>query len=225
MDPATGTKYLYFTAANRDNLIIGMEMDNWLKPRWETMTIVICTQYYTVEDWKNDVTSGTDCEDPDSRVNEGPAVVYHDGKYYMTLSVNSYEDSSYSVLQAVGDSPLGPFRKLREEENGRFLSGNTEGSKEVSGTGHHSFVTVGDKLYVIYHRHNSVAVGGGNRNVAVDEVKWVTIKNIYGQDMDVFQSQTIYAKQTSSHLQQLAVHGCLQIHQKVQLPMPYYIHW
>lgn len=185
VDPATGTKYMYFVVNGYENHIIGMEMENWLKPKWDTMTIVVHAQYYTIEDWENNENRGTIYESGGNQVNEGPAVVYHNGKYYMTISVGNYSDNSYSLVQAVGDSPLGPFRKLSEEENGQFLSGSTTGSKEVSGSGHHSFVTVGEQLYVIYHRHNDVQAGGGNRNIAVDEVNWITITDIYGEEMDV----------------------------------------
>ena len=40
-----------------------------------------------------------------SGINEGPCVVYHNGKYYLTISINGYRDKSYSVIQAVSDSP------------------------------------------------------------------------------------------------------------------------
>lgn len=185
VDPNTDTKYMYFVVNGYENHIIGVEMENWLKPKWETMTIVVHAQYYTVEDWQNDVNRGTIYESGGNQVNEGPAVIYHDNKYYMTISVGNYSDNSYSLVQAVGDTPLGPFRKLSEEENGQFLSGELLGSMEVSGSGHHSFVTVGDQLYVVYHRHNDVQAGGGNRNVAVDEVRWVTVTDIYGEQMEV----------------------------------------
>ena len=38
---------------------------------------------------------------------------------------------------------------------------------------------------MIYHRHNDPIVGGGARNPAVDEIKWVTIKDKDGNDLDV----------------------------------------
>ena len=59
-------------------------------------------------------------------------------KYYLTYSVNGFADSTYSVAQAIGDSPTGPFRKLKESENGLILNGDNGENKKVSGTGHHS---------------------------------------------------------------------------------------
>jgi hypothetical protein len=88
----------------------------------------------------------------------------------------------------VADNICGPYRKLTEEEGGVLMSGNTSGSMEVSGTGHHSFITVGGKLYMIYHRHNDVVAAGSARNPAIDEIKWITIKDKDGNDLDVMYS-------------------------------------
>jgi hypothetical protein len=41
---------------------------------------------------------------------------------------------------------------------------------------------------MIYHRHNDTVVGGGARNPAVDEMKWITIKDKDGNDLDVLYS-------------------------------------
>ena len=80
---------------------------------------------------------------------------------------------------------LGPYRKLNEAEGGLLLSGGVAGSQEISGTGHHTFVTLGDKLYVIYHRHNNYTAAGTDRNHAIDEIKWITVKDKDGNDLEV----------------------------------------
>ena len=38
---------------------------------------------------------------------------------------------------------------------------------------------------MVYHRHNDTVVGGGPRNPAVDEMKWITVKDKFGNDLDV----------------------------------------
>ena len=81
----------------------------------------------------------------------------HNGKYYLSFSVNSYGTSDYQIGQAVADSPLGPFRKLTEEEGGLLLSALAVESQPAgeastqapSGTGHNSFVTAGNQTYII----------------------------------------------------------------------------
>ena len=44
-------------------------------------------------------------------VNEGPFVLKHDGKYYLTYSANSYESKLYGIGYAVSDSVTGPWEK------------------------------------------------------------------------------------------------------------------
>jgi hypothetical protein len=71
------------------------------------------------------------------------------------------------------------------EEGGILMSGELSGSQDITGTGHHSFVQAGDQLLMIYHRHNDPIVGGGARNPAIDEIKWITIVDKYGNDLEV----------------------------------------
>lgn len=184
-----GTKYLFWVDSRGSDRLVGVKMDNWLKPDWSTATALTYHTYYTVEDWKaaqaGQTVQNVTYELANVSINEGPQVVKHNGKYYMTFSVNAYTDSSYQVAQAVSDNVLGPYRKLTEDEGGIVISGGTAGSQEVSGTGHHSFVTIGDKMYIVYHRHDDFVAAGALRNAAIDEVKWITIKDKDGKDLDV----------------------------------------
>ena len=195
-----GDKYLFWVdslshngieTTRSSNRICVVKMENWLKPDWNTATVLMCHKYYTVEDWMA-AQSGQSVEtvpyEPKNRINEGPFVIKHNDKYYLTFSVGSYADSSYQVAQAVSDNIMGPYRKLTEAEGGVLMSGNTSGSQEISGTGHHSFITVGGKMYMIYHRHNDAITAGSARNPAIDEVKWIKIKDKDGNDLDVLYS-------------------------------------
>lgn len=186
-DEATGKKYhkkyLYFKAEGFGcNISVGVEMENWLKPKWETAKYLTASDYYTVEDWQAGTDRGVSYE-YNAVCNEGQCMLYHDGKYYLTFSVNDYSTNAYQVGMAVSDSPLGTFRKLRESEGGLLLCSMTTESNSVSGAGHHSFVTAGNQLYIAYHRHKNYAVGGPARYTAIDEIKWITVKDINGQDM------------------------------------------
>jgi hypothetical protein len=40
----------------------------------------------------------------------------------------------------------------------------------MSGTGHHSFFTAGDELFIAYHAHTDRVYGDSQRAVAVDRV-------------------------------------------------------
>ena len=184
-----GTKYLFWVDCRGSDRLVGVKMDNWLKPDWSTATALTYHTYYTVDDWKAEKQGQTvekvTYELTNVSINEGPQVIKHNDKYYLTFSVNSYNDSSYQVAQAVSDNVLGPYRKLTEEEGGIVISGGTAGSQEISGTGHHTMLEVGGKLYIVYHRHDDFVVAGHKRNAAIDEVKWITIKDKDGNNLDV----------------------------------------
>lgn len=192
VDPVSKNKYLYFkteTVGYQWNINIVVQMEDWLTPMWETAEYVTVNGFKTVEDWRNQENRGVSYEQSGQVCNEGAHVIYHenalDGKglYYFTFSVNDYGTSSYQVGMAVSESPTGPFRKLEESEGGLLLCSSSTMSRTISGAGHHSFVTAGDQTYIVYHRHKDYTVGGANRYTAVDELQWITVKDINGKDM------------------------------------------
>lgn len=189
VDPVTKKKYLYFKTEDTGwNINVVVEMKDWLTPVWSTAEYVTASDFYTIDDWKKGVNKGVSYET--TYCNEGPFVLYHKDKngkdkYFFTYSVNDYSSSDYQVGMAVADSPLGPFRKLTEEEGGLVLCSSTTDSVSVSGAGHHSFVTLGDQLFIAYHRHRDFLVGGSDRYTAVDEVKFITVTDINGDELEV----------------------------------------
>lgn len=187
-----GTKYLFWCDSTGTDRVCVVKMDNWLKPDWSTATVLLYYSFYTVDDWKASLTGQSTefvpYEHKESSINEGPSIVKHNGKYYMTFSLGRYADNSYQVGQAVADNIYGPYRKLTEAEGGLLMSGGVAGSQEISGTGHHAFVTIGEQLFMVYHRHNDIVVGGGARNPAIDEIKWITVKDKDGNDLEVMYS-------------------------------------
>lgn len=179
VDSATGDKYLYFnTSVN--SYIMGMEMNSWTDPKYDTLTIITKPGYSTPSAAEKDVPN-----EMNTSVNEAAWITEYGGKYYLTYSTNSYKDKTYQVCQAVADKPLGEFRKLTEAEGGILLSADSALRDDVSGTGHSSIVHVGEQDYIIYHAHNSIAEGGSSRHVAVDEIEWITVKDAQGNDLDV----------------------------------------
>ena len=184
-----GDKYLFWVKSGGPDRIAVVKMENWLKPDWSTAKLLVAHGFYTIEDFFASLDGKTVEQVPyellGTSINEGPAVLEHNGKYYLTFSVGAYSDNSYQVVQAVSDNLTGPYRKLTLEEGGILMSGELSGSQDITGTGHHSFVQAGDQLLMIYHRHNDPIVGGGARNPAIDEIKWITIVDKYGNDLDV----------------------------------------
>ncbi len=190
VDPVTKKKYLIFNHERQPSPILIMEMENWLKPLPETTKVIARCGYYTVEDYekaqKGEAVETSDFEMRTNKVNEGPCMYYNaeNKKYYLTYSVNGFMDPTYAVAQAVSDSPTEGFRKLTQAENGLILSADDGGNKLASGTGHHCFFHIGEKLYIYYHKH-TVPYADEGRYTAVDEVKFVTIKDQNGEDLDV----------------------------------------
>ena len=83
------------------------------------------------------------------RVTEGPFVLKHGGKYYLTYSANGYLSHDYAVGYAVADHPKGPYRKAAENPILRRPAGWV-------GSGHHSFFRDADgRLRIVFHVHAS----------------------------------------------------------------------
>ena len=101
----------------------------------------------------------------DYRWNEGPAVVCHEGKYYLFYSANYYAGKEYSIGVATADHPLGPYTK--QENNPILTYVETEENVIVSGPGHNSFFTVGDELFTSYHTHTYPQAPSGNRQLNI----------------------------------------------------------
>ena len=82
---------------------------------------------------------------------EGPFVLKHGGRYYLTYSANDYQDPNYSVGLAIAEKPLGPYVKYAKNPI-------LKRSETVVGTGHHSFTTAKDEktLLCVYHCHKSL---------------------------------------------------------------------
>lgn len=107
----------------------------------------------------------TSCGSGEYGVNEGPYMLKHNGKYYLTYSVDGYTSKNYRVMLSASDSPLGKF-----ESRGAIL----ERAGGIVGTGHHSFAYSpdGSELFIVYHCHYS-ATRIHERKLCIDRCKFV----------------------------------------------------
>ena len=79
------------------------------------------------------------------RWNEGSFIFRHEDKFIITYSGNFFVGPDYAVGYAVGESPLGPFKKA--EENPIL-----ERYGEVTGTGHSCMLHSPEgELLICYH--------------------------------------------------------------------------
>lgn len=132
-----GTVYIYYVRLQGGNLIYMSKMNEDLSGFDEENERFL---FRASEEWEL-----KDCE-----VVEGPFVLKHNGKYYLTYSANHTRCEDYAIGYAVSDSPFGPFVKYE----GNPILHKTD---EVNGTGHHSFTQSldGKELVCVYHRHCS----------------------------------------------------------------------
>jgi beta-xylosidase len=77
---------------------------------------------------------------------EGPFMFYRDKKYYFMWSEGGWTGPDYSVAYAIGDTPLGPFKRV-----GKILQ---QDPRIATGAGHHSVINVPgtNEWYIVYHR-------------------------------------------------------------------------
>ncbi len=176
IDPVTGDKYLFFSyydSYSVGSAIYGVKMFDWYTPDYTTLTPLTYPGYDTVE---HGITSafGDGIRLREGGVNEGPFMIYHGGKYYLTFSIFGYTDSNYRVVQAVADSPLGAFRKISDEDGGLVVSTDVANWAHIVSAGHHSFVNIGDDLFIAYHTFRNRNDISGGRALALDKVIWTT---------------------------------------------------
>lgn len=159
-----GKMYLYFVRDCSENVIDGVHTSEIYCARlsadlrsFETEPVKIVSPCLG---WETE-------HSPDWRWNEGPALLKHDGKYYLNFSVNCYDSPDYCIGCAVAASPFGPFEKYAEP----VLKGR-EG--DFSGPGHNSFFRVDGKLLTAFHIHSDPHRPSGDRRMCIAEAGFGT---------------------------------------------------
>lgn len=90
--------------------------------------------------------------------NEGPSVVKHGDKYYLTYSCNCFDSRDYSVGFATAGDPLGPYTKFEGNPILKYIDG------EISGPGHNSFfLDKSGRLMTAFHIHTDYDRPSGDR--------------------------------------------------------------
>ena len=110
---------------------------------------------------------------------EGPLMFKRKGKYYFMWSEGGWTGPDYRVAYAIGDSPLGPFKRMAT-----ILK---QDPTIATGAGHHSVINIPgtDDWYIVYHRRPLTEKDGNHRVVCIDkmhfnakgEIKEVIITN------------------------------------------------
>ena len=101
---------------------------------------------------------------PEWQWNEGPYILKHNNKYYMTCSTNCYNSIWYSLVCYVSDNIMGPYVKQEE----KFLLSYIE--NVISGPGHNAFFVDKDgKLKCVYHVHTYYDAPSGIRTACISD--------------------------------------------------------
>lgn len=95
---------------------------------------------------------------------EGPFMFKRNGKYYLMWSEGGWTGPDYSVAYAIGDSPLGPFKRIS-----KILQ---QDMQVATGAGHHSVINIPgtDEWYIVYHRRPLNTTNGNHRETCIDRM-------------------------------------------------------
>lgn len=138
IDDATGEYYLCFNATrNGRNSIYMARVEKDFSAMAPESGWQLCL-----------TTSPGTWEEIQNQIIEGPFIIRHGGKYYLTYSANDYRSQDYAVGYAVSDTLFpGKWEKAADNPILRRPAG-------LVGTGHSSFFTGADgQLYIVFHAH------------------------------------------------------------------------
>lgn len=140
-----GTAYLFFVRFTDGNCIWQCKLsDDYITPVKGTLRKC----FSATQSWELKL----------GKVNEGPNIIKHNKKYYLTYSGNDYQSQDYGVGYATcSDIENGVWEK--NKSNPILCRIN-----ELVGTGHHSiFIDKEGKLRIVFHSHNSDTQVHGRR--------------------------------------------------------------
>lgn len=102
---------------------------------------------------------------PDGYV-EGPMMFFRAGKVYFMWSEGGWTNDTYRVAYAIGDSVLGPFKRI-----GTVI---TPDATIATGAGHHSVLHLADRdeYYIVYHRRPVGDSAPNHRVVCIDRMEF-----------------------------------------------------
>lgn len=97
---------------------------------------------------------------------EGPCMFIRGGKYYFMWSEGGWTGPNYSVAYAIGDSVLGPFKRI-----GKILQ---QDPAVATGAGHHSVLNIpgSDEWFIVYHRRPLGETDGNHRVTCIDRMEF-----------------------------------------------------
>ncbi len=206
-----GSLYMYFARAQDTKKVLteedpgyegmlatsdiwGCKMKDFASPDYSSMTQLTKAGYNSIDG----VTGGiNDIEaertSANNKINEAPIMYKKDGVYYLTYSVGGGAPTLYSVIQTLGNSPLGTFKKLSKDEGGIVLGSELNWIQNCC-TGHHCFVEIGEELFIFHHEgKDRYTIELTNRAITYNRINFVKNKN--GETVMIANGPTSYSLQ------------------------------
>lgn len=147
-----GRVYLYYVSWVTEYAIFGCELDPSLT------SVIEGTETFLI---RHELT----WERHGEGIAEGPAILKHNGTYYLTYSGSHYTSKYYAVGYATSDSPLGSYTRY----TGSPILSMTP---TVYGPGHHSFITTpSGEMFIVYHVHQNLEQFN-YRIMAIDRIRF-----------------------------------------------------
>lgn len=149
-----GRIYLYYVRFNKGNEIWGGELnDDMVTLKQDSLRLMIRPD----QPW----------ERHQAAITEGPAILKHNGLYYLTYSGSHFESPNYAVGYATSESPLGPWVKYP-------YNPIMKSTAYAHGTAHHCFTTSpdGKETFIVYHQHRDLT-RTEPRQMSIDRVQFV----------------------------------------------------
>ncbi len=97
---------------------------------------------------------------------EGPIMFLREGKYYFMWSEGGWTGPNYSVAYAIGETVLGPFKRI-----GKVLQ---QDPAIATGAGHHSVLQIpgSSEWYIVYHRRPLGETDANKRVTCIDRMEF-----------------------------------------------------
>jgi hypothetical protein len=171
IDPVDGNGYLFFATDYEHDQPAGTGLcvvplaQNMTEPADDVRTVLRASAPWQIyekdRNYKGRLWSEWNCV-------EGPAVVFHQGKYYCFYSGGAWHGTEYGVEAATAEHPLGPWCDDRALNGPSVLKGIPG---KVIGPGHCSVVIGpdGHRRFMVYHAWN---LAHTLRRMCIDPIVW-----------------------------------------------------
>ena len=161
--------YLYYSVyhSGYEQYIVGMNMLDPITYDMSSRKVLVRPGKDSPDLPDNEITLKYDWEIMRSFwVAEGPCVIKSpiNNRYYLTYTVNAYDEKAYTVCYAESDTPLGDYHKPYDPNrnwsnlffgyaglSSKLNKTYTEWAGFHAGTGHHSIFKAGDDYMIVYH--------------------------------------------------------------------------